>query len=71
MNKVPVYLRVSFRDRLLTLLQHYDAKHRFECDECDEEFTTEAARDEVQSFCQFLEQVLTQSLSTAMKSIAR
>jgi hypothetical protein len=33
--------------------KHYDAKHRFECvdSDCEDEFTTEGARDEVQPFC--------------------
>jgi len=34
-------------DRILTLFQHYDAKHRFECPECDDEFTTQAAMNQV------------------------
>ena len=34
-------------DHLLTVFQHYDAKHRFECPECDDEFTTQAAVDQV------------------------
>ena len=49
MEKVPVCLQVLFCG-LLTVPQHYDAKHRFECTECDDKFTTEAARDEVRSF---------------------
>ena len=42
--------QVLFRNCLLTLPQHYNAKHCFECTECDDEFTTEAARDEVRLF---------------------
>ena len=53
MGKVPVCPQATFRDYPLMLPQHYDAKHRFECSECDEEFTTEEARDEVRSFCLF------------------
>jgi len=49
-EKVANYVQVLFCG-LLTVPQHYDAKHRFECTECDDEFTTEEARDEVQSFC--------------------
>lgn len=39
-----------FRNPLLTCPQHYDAKHRFECPECNGEFTTESARDQVRPF---------------------
>lgn len=53
MEKVRVSLQASFCDRLPTLPQHYDAKHRFECTECDDEFTTEADRDQVRSFFSF------------------
>ena len=31
---------------VLTAFQHYDARHRFECPECDDEFTTWAAMDQ-------------------------
>lgn len=33
--------------RILTFFQHYDVKHRFECPECDDEFTTQAAMNQV------------------------
>ena len=49
-KKVLIYLHLSLPNHLLMLPQHYNAKHCFECSECDDEFTTEAARDEVQSF---------------------
>ena len=47
MKKVPVHLSMPPRDRSFASHQHHQAKHNFECSECDEEFTTEAARDEV------------------------
>jgi hypothetical protein len=50
MEKVGFHPRAPFFDRSLTLLQHYNAKHRFECNDsdCEDEFMTEAARDLVQ-----------------------
>jgi len=53
MEKVLVHLHARFHSHIVTLPQHYNAKHRFECSECDDEFTTEEARDEVHSFCGF------------------
>jgi hypothetical protein len=72
-KKVPVHLRASLRNCPLTLHQHYKAKHNFECSECDDEFTTEAARDEVRPFLCFwlLDQVLIWIFSTTRKSTAR
>ena len=32
---------------ILTFFQHYGAKHRFKCPECDDEFTTQVAIDQV------------------------
>ena len=32
---------------LICFFQHYDAKHCFECPDCDDEFTTQAAMDQV------------------------
>ena len=34
-------------DHTLTFFQHYDAKHRFKCPECDDEFTTQVAMNQV------------------------
>ena len=34
---------------ILTFFQHYDAKHRFKCPECNDEFTTQVAMDQVSS----------------------
>ena len=50
MERVLARIEVPSPDCPLTFPQHYNAKHRFECPECDDEFTTEEARDEVRSF---------------------
>jgi hypothetical protein len=34
----------------LTLYQHYNLKHRFKCPDCDDEFKTQAAVDQVLIF---------------------
>ena len=39
-----------FRDSQLKYPQHYSVKHCFRCSVCDDEFTTENARDHVRSF---------------------
>jgi len=39
-----------FRDPLLSLFQHYYAKHRFECSDCGRDFATASARDTVRPF---------------------
>ena len=46
----PNLQRLLFRDPLLSLLQHYYAKHNFECSDCGREFTTGSARDQVRPF---------------------
>ena len=43
-------LSSSPRHSLLKFIQHYDAEHRFECPICDDEFTTEGARDWARPF---------------------
>ena len=54
----------------LTPYQHYDAKHRFECPECDDEFTTQAAMEQVLII--FLDltttRIFTRTFSTTMQN---
>lgn len=40
-------LRLIVTDHLLTIGQHYERRHRFECAECDLVFKSEGARDGV------------------------
>lgn len=54
---------------LLTSFQHYDTKHRFECPECDDEFTTQAAMDQVPFPPDYvMTWFLTRTFSTTMRS---
>lgn len=46
----PTSQHPPFRELLLRLFQHFNAKHCFECSECYLEFTTERARDQVRHF---------------------
>lgn len=55
--------RSLFRDPLLSLSQHYYAKHCFECSDCGREFTTANGRDMVRPFRWSPAWVLTVSFS--------
>ena len=72
MEKVSICSQTTFHNHMVTPPQHYAAKHRFECNECDDEFTTEEARDEVRSLWRLLAgQILTRSPSTTMQLMLR